>query len=1013
MDKVDKGRGDTRGSMMDRDTNNDASDESSRETNRDARDYVNNDASEKDGRDAGKNGNNDASDRGTKANNDASELEILYTNAQSLVNKIEELRVLATVYNPDIVIITETWTNESISNEYLSVSGYDIIERQDRNDTDKGRGGGIIVYVRKILYAWREECGTIFNQCGMIGMKMKNNVLHILAVYRSPNSSKANDDELCSYIEKLNGTYIICGDLNFPDIKWSTGSSGAKGRKFLETITDKFLTQHVDMATHNSGNLLDLILSSEDNLVSDVEDCGKIGKSDHVMIKYKVHMDAMRSGRAKASRNFRRARCDEMRSSMRKDWKNTMAGKNVNETWAVLKESIEASIDEYVPMRKIRQIDAPKWLDVEMKKKIQAKRRAWNEWKRTGRGTERALYAKTERDCKRMIRNKKNAYERMIAKNRKVNPKLYFSYVNSAKKNRGRVGPLKNSDGEFIINPKEQAETMKDFFSSVFTRSDGESPPKAAFNGDCSLNEIAVTEEQVKKLIDGLKENGAPGPDGFPPIVLKILRDEIAVPLTILFQKSLDDGQIPDDWRDANITVIHKKGSRAEPGNYRGVSLTSVLGKLLERIVKNEIDSHIENNNLIKNSQHGFRRGRSTQTNLIEFLNETTKWHDEGSCFDVVFLDFSKAFDVVCHKRLMVKLEAIGIQGEVLKWIKDWTSRRRQRVVIDGSSSEWAEVISSVIQGSVLGGILFDIFIDDIDDVLIRILIKKFADDTKLAKRIKDAEDAQQLQANLDKIFEWAETWKMSFNVKKCKVMHFGKNNIRYGYKMNGCDIERVSEEKDLGVWMEEDMRPSKQCKVAAQNANWALGQLSRAFHFRKASCLVPLYKTFVRPKLEHAVAAWSPWMEGDKEVMEKVQRRMVRMISDKKGETYEERLKSMGLTTLEERRERGDMIETFRTVKGLNRVEKENWFKFRNPENARATRSTVSVTDNEQTEREDVLFMEHVRVDCRKQFFSVRVISKWNAIPDVIKAKKSVNAFKNAYDEWKSTETRRQQQQT
>ena len=189
----------------------------------------------------------------------------------------------------------------------------------------------------------------------------------------------------------------------------------------------------------------------------------------------------------------------------------------------------------------------------------------------------------------------------------------------------------------------------------------------------------------MKLLIDGMRENAAPGPDGFPPILIKILREEISEPLAILFRKSIEDGQIPDDWREANITVIHKKGSRADPGNYRGVSLTSVVGKLLERLVKNQMDVFIENNELMRDSQHGFRRGRSTQTNLIEFQNVTTKWNDDGECFDVVFLDFSKAFDVVCHKRLMVKLEAIGIKGKVLNWIRDWISGRKQRVVVDGN----------------------------------------------------------------------------------------------------------------------------------------------------------------------------------------------------------------------------------------------------------------------------------------------------------------------------------------
>ena len=144
----------------------------------------------------------------------------------------------------------------------------------------------------------------------------------------------------------------------------------------------------------------------------------------------------------------------------------------------------------------------------------------------------------------------------------------------------------------------------------------------------------------------------------------------------------------------------------------------------------------------------------------------------------------------------------------------------------------------------------------------------------------------------------------------------------------------QVKEARDLGVWMEEDMRPSKQSQVAAQSANWALGQLIRVFRFRKASVLVPLYKTFVRPKLEHAVAAWLLWMEGDKETLEKVQRHLIRMLSDKKGESYKERLTNVGLTTLAERRDRGDMIETFQTMSGFNRVDKTKWFQFRNASN-------------------------------------------------------------------------------
>ena len=447
------------------------------------------------------------------------------------------------MYNPDITIITETWTNDSISNDLLNITGYNISERKDRNDTDRGRGGGIIVYVKKTLYAWREECETVFNQCGMIQIKTNNGDLQVLAVNRSPNSAKANDDELCRYIERMNGTFIIVGDFNFPDIRWQSGCAGSKGRKFLETMHDNFLTQHVETATHNSGNTLDLIISSEDNLVGNVETCGKIGKSDHDLIKCRVHIDAIKSKSTKTSRNFRRANIDEMRRDLRREWERLMEGKSVNETWRLLKESLETVIADHVSLRKSKQTDEPQWLDAELRKTISVKRRAWAEWKRTGRATDRAEYVKKERECKRMIKNKKNALERCIARNRKTNPKMYYSYVNSAKKNKSRLGPLKNDDGEFIIDPKEQAKTMNEFFSSVFTRSDGESPTKTAIHGNKALNDVVVTKERVKSLIDGMKENAAPGPDGIPPIVLKMLSDEVTVPMTILFRKSIDDGQ--------------------------------------------------------------------------------------------------------------------------------------------------------------------------------------------------------------------------------------------------------------------------------------------------------------------------------------------------------------------------------------------------------------------------------------------------------------------------------------
>ena len=210
--------------------------------------------------------------------------------------------------------------------------------------------------------------------------------------------------------------------------------------------------------------------------------------------------------------------------------------------------------------------------------------------------------------------------------------------------------------------------------------------------------------------------------------------------------------------------------------------------------------------------------------------------------------------------------------------------------------------------------------------------------------------------------------------VAKCKILHFGLRNPKYEYWMRGAKIEEASEEKDLGVWISTSLKSSKQCEAAAKMANFCLGQIQRTFHYWKKAHLIPLYKTFVRPKLEFSVGAWCPWSEADIKTLEKVQERAVRMISDKRGTTYEERLESVGLCSLRERRERGDAIETFETLKGFNRIEGSRWFKISGPD-ARATRRTTSVLEEGEVRREGSLYRQGFTLDVRKNFFTVRAV--------------------------------------
>ena len=321
--------------------------------------------------------------------------------------------------------------------------------------------------------------------------------------------------------------------------------------------------------------------------------------------------------------------------------------------------------------------------------------------------------------------------------------------------------------------------------------------------------------------------------------------------------------------------------------------------------------------------------------------------------------------------------------------------------------SGWKNVESSVVQGSVLGGTLFDIFIDDIDEAVpdvIDALLRKFADDTKLAMLIQNQEDAERFQQVIDRLCEWSDRWEMAFNVAKCKILHFGRKNPKFEYGMRGEKIEEATEEKDLGVWVSTTLKPSRQCDAAAKMANYTLGQIQRTFHYRKKSYLLPLYKTFVRPRLEFSVAAWSPWTEADVRTLEKVQERAVRLISDRRGTIYEGRLASVGLSSLRERRVRGDAIETFKTLRGFNRIDAKQLFEISGPE-ARATRRTTSVSAEGETRRVDSLYSQSSNLEVRKNFYTVRAVATWNAIPDWVREQKSVNSFKNAYDRWKKQE--------
>jgi len=549
------------------------------------------------------------------------------------------------------------------------------------------------------------------------------------------------------------------------------------------------------------------------------------------------------------------------------------------------------------------------------------------------------------------------------------------------------VGPLEDVKEELILGNAEMAKVLNDYFVSVFTVEDVSNMPKNdvkdAMGGE-DLNSIVITRGVVLSKLEGLKVDKSPGPVGMYPRVLKEMAQVIVDALVVIYQNSLDSGQVPADWKTANVTPLFKKGCRQKAGNYRPVSLTSVVGKMLEAIIKEELVRHLDEKGSIRQTQHGFRKGRSCLTNLLEFFEDVTSAVDRGEQVDVVYLDFQKAFDKVPHRRLIHKLRMHGVAGNVLAWIEDWLTNRRQRVGINGYFSGWRSVVSGVPQGSVLGPQLFIVYINDLEEET-EGNVSKFADDTKLSGKANCAEDVESLQRDLDRLSDWARVWQMEYNVGKCEVIHFGSKNSRSDYYLNGERLQHAVVQRDLGVLVHESLKVGLQVQQVIRKANGMLAFIARGIEFKSREVLLQLYKVLVRPHLEYCAQFWSPYLRKDILALEAVQRRFTRLIPEMRGLPYEERLSRLGLYSLEFRRMRGDLIETYKIMKGIDKIEAGKLFPLVGETKTRGHSLKIRGS--------------RFRTEMRRNCFSQRVVNLWNSLPREAVEAASLSTFKTQLD--------------
>ena len=553
---------------------------------------------------------------------------------------------------------------------------------------------------------------------------------------------------------------IIFGDFNLPVTVWGGTLNSHSGHKLYSNILESSLYQHIHEPTRGES-ILDIVLSTNDNQINNVDIGPEFSTSDHKSVFFTIECNpGVHNNSYEKVPDFRRADFDKLRTILENtDWSEIYGTQDVEQAWNMFIDILGNAITEYVPMRDRRPENnsKPKWWNIDIRNILLAKKRAYRRYKLTHSQANKLEYTRIRRETKRLIKISKKLHKLHIASNCKVNPKESFRYVREKKTLKSTIGPLLSAEGEIVTDERETADILNDYFASVFTvEEDREEATPYQMTVAAQLILVDITEEDVMRVIDKLKICKSPGPDKIYPRILKEVKEAIYKPLCAIFNLSLRTGKVVSEWKLANVTPLFKKGDKSNPSNYRPISLTSVVCKLMESILRDKIVEFLEKKNIIRDSQHGFRfhNRRSCLTNLLDFLHDIYEMYEEGRAVDIIYLDFQKAFNKVPHRKLLNKVESHGISGHIHRWISDWLCDRKQRVVLNGKFSDWRNVSSGVPQGSVLVPILFLIYINDLDED-VKCKISKFADDTKIANRVISLSQQQELQNDLNTLGEW------------------------------------------------------------------------------------------------------------------------------------------------------------------------------------------------------------------------------------------------------------------
>ena len=947
-------------------------------------------------------------------------------NAQSVMNKLCELKVLLDSESPDICGITESGIAVSISDAETAIPGYSLY-RKAHSSGGGGPGKGVAIYISdRLKHSLCQEMedyeGSKKLDCTLwvrVKTAPDGSNLTIGTVYRSPNATDETNNLIVESLiksEGLNDKHIfIMGDFNLPKIKWSTGEVDdadlSYSVNFIESIESLGWCQHVTEETRfrsrNIPSILDLLFTREADVIEDLAALPPIGKSDHVVLKCSLPVDKLSyKNTSRKIFRFKNANWAKIKEDLlAADWDLLLSDTACNDYTRFV--SILSDLkDKYVPVATFRVTPNPPWTKKKrVKVAIREKWSTFKKYRKTRSLSDHSAYILARNNVKTIIKDEKNKYDKMIVEDK--NPKRLQAYCRRKFKSEKGIGNLKKADGEETASDTEAAEVMNAYFQSVFTRDDGNAILEhSPYPHAGRFEDFTFTPDDVEEVLDKITISKAAGPDGLDAILFKRCAEQLKYPLYLIFRKSLDTGIVPKLWRESEIAPIHKKGPNNRAENYRPVNLTQIACKSFETLFKISLTTYLATSNLFSTEQHGFLKGRSCQSNILECKEQWTRALDEDDWLDIVYFDYKTAFDSVNHRLLLEKLKWFGIGGKALNWMKSFLGDRHQRVKIGNARSEWRSVLSGTGQGSVIGVILFILYINDLPksclsqssiSALTDPKVKLLADDTKAYKRISKNQptiDSNVLQGVIDSIYQWSLKWQMTIHPAKTKVLHIGKDNPRNVYNINGININSTETEKDIGFFMNENLSSSHHVCNARARALGEIATIRRSFDHIDEKLFTMLYNQKIRPHIEWGSTACPPDSRAEANSLDRVQSKATHLVKSLRQLSSEERRRRLKLFPLSYRRLRGDLLEVFKIIKGLTRLDYRQFWEVKESRNGPTLVKEQVGPNRPGGGRKQ-----------RTSFFSYRVIKPWNWLPKTLKVSQTLDSFKRGLDALMETE--------